>query len=285
MSQENSSELLQTAALLISHLCDDCLTPQEAEQLDLLVRTNDEVRRLYVRMMHLHYGLSQYASALGESKDKSESEVSLDLSGRSDMDETMVVPALNEPIGADDSGEFGELSDIQPGSIPRRSEKKEISKGFYVAWISAIAAAFVGAVVLLEKYDSKPVEKPVAVMVSHDAVEEHKVAQVEAPPEIPAVASLTQLAGAVWEETHTSAAGQKLHANDELWLKKGCAELALARGGRAVLEGPAKLTFLSDSEVFLAYGKIAATIPGGGVCRQKSIWRVERFGNAIWRGR
>jgi FecR protein/NPCBM/NEW2 domain len=264
MSQENSSELLATAASLISHLCDDCLTPQEEEQLDLLVRTNDEVRRLYVRMMHLHYGLYLYASALGEPKDESASEGSLDIARRSDMDETMVVPALNEPIGVDDSGEFGELSDIQPGAIPRRPEKKEISKAFYVAWISAIAAVFVGVVVLVEKYDSKPAEKPVAVTVSHDAVEEHKVAQVEAPPEIPAVASLTQLAGAIWEETHASAAGQKLHAKDELWLKKGCAELALARGGRAVLEGPAKLTFLSDSEVFLAYGKIAATIPGGG---------------------
>jgi NPCBM/NEW2 domain/FecR protein len=263
MSAADSPDSMQAAASLISKLCDECISPQEIEQLDYLVRTNQEVRQLYVRMMFLQCGLYEYASVLGKTNDAQGDSMLSDASESSNMSESMVLPALNEPIGIDDSEPLGEISDIRPRAFSRSEEKKQ-STTKYMAWLSIAAAVFVGFVILLVYYSESKSERVGAGAPRPIASIQNVRPSQNVTPEVPAIAYLTGLAGAVWDDTHASVAGQKLHISDEMWLQKGCAEITFTRGGRAVLEGPAKLVLESDSQVFLAYGKLAATIPGGG---------------------
>lgn len=254
MSADDSEDPMRIAASLISKLCDECITPQEADRLDLLVRSNRKVRQFYVQMMHLQCGLHEYASVLGVPTDVQMDSEPSDAS--SNMNETMVVPALHEPV------EENPTEDVQPPTIEVPKPKKA-NNTKYVVWSSIAATIFVGMSIFWHFSGSnvKPIDgapRPLA-RVTNDVSPPPKIAA-----EVPAIASLTQLAGAVWEDTHAMAAGQKLHAGDEIWLQKGCVEIAFASDRRAILEGPARLRLDSGSEVFLAYGQIAATIHGGG---------------------
>jgi NPCBM/NEW2 domain/FecR protein len=49
---------------LIARLCDENITTEQVAELDVLIRGNAEIRRLYVCMMHLNANLHQHASVL-----------------------------------------------------------------------------------------------------------------------------------------------------------------------------------------------------------------------------
>jgi ferric-dicitrate binding protein FerR (iron transport regulator) len=77
------------------------------------------------------------------------------------------------------------------------------------------------------------------------------------------VGQLTQAApGAVWQHrSEVLKAGEFLYEGQELQLARGRALMTLGSGARVVVEGPAQLSIVDDNRIWLATGRVGATVP------------------------
>ncbi len=291
---------------LIAAVCDDRVTPGQFKEIQSLVCTDREVRRLYVQMMHLHAGLYYFASALPDMMDPAhmaanmptnimDAPIRLDEAAAAQsqqlgMNETMVLPALTEK--ETDPGDLetgqglvfpGTGFDLTPPKQPKVSPL--VIKG-------GIAAGVLLALgLVLQTLPSKQppagamravnpeVEQPVAPSVS-------PLVSPVVPPTLPPVhypvhpvhyvAALDLISKPVWESALSHPDG--VVAGDRLAIKSGVVQLRLFPAGRLVVEGPADVLFLSETEIRVRQGKIVANYPGGGLIVQCPTGSIKDLG-------
>jgi hypothetical protein len=268
---------------LISALCDERILPDQALELEQLVLNHDPVRAMFVRLMHMHAGLYQYASAIGglvgsegllhdESSEQDPSVV---------MGETMVMPAMTE--SADDESIAEEEPEFSPhknvvSAAPANQPLQPYQKGSIAAavllsvglllhflWPSAPRTAQ-SARVPVAMEASQPIAQPAAKpIVGSPTTEPTAIVQIApAAPRI-AVATLDLTAAAVWQNNAGPPRDAKFIAGETLNLISGVVQLHLKEGGRLVVEGPAEVRFVSATEIALTRGRLVAKIPGGGL--------------------
>lgn len=77
--------------------------------------------------------------------------------------------------------------------------------------------------------------------------------------------TIDAVADAQWEDASQSwAPGTTVAAGRQMALQAGCVQIDLTGGAHVTVEGPARFSLESGAAVWLASGKIAALIPGGG---------------------
>ena len=264
------SPQMQTALQLISALCDERITPQQASELEAMVLADNEIRNLYLRLMHLDAGLHQYASALGNLSDaQSDLGGDADENSGSRMDETMVMRAMPEPDpeGADTLNEGEER--FQPRSVlddvPTRQERSFLPPHLKGGLAALVLLGLGIAAYVLVSIKITPPKSSVAISVpSKPAIVQVDVPTVPVPPP-PPIAMVDVTARPVWNPIGMPAPNGSFIAAGLLSLKSGDVQLTLRGGGKLVVEGPAELEFVSDNHISLHSGKIVATKPGGGL--------------------
>jgi hypothetical protein len=264
------TDRLHRAMELISSLCEERIDAEQTRELETLVLSDPQIQDIYLRMMHLDADLHHYASALGRSI-RSDGEIGDDPAGESSgLDETMVIKAVPAPEPVE-SEEFSER--FQPTSVLNAVSGKSDDGRRIGTYIKAgIAAALLLGFGLLTYTHFYP--RPQVKIARTDpelirppqAVEPGSSGQAPvavAPP--PVIATLDLSSNAVWGSADLPPAGGKLIAGTTLSLKSGAVQLKRTRGGKLVVEGPLELRLDSDTEYTLQSGRIAASIPGGGL--------------------
>jgi hypothetical protein len=261
----NLSGGLHAAMQLITALCDERITREQFNQLQSLVCTDREVRRFYVDMMHLHAGLYYFASALPSMLDEPapaggqsiESEtIDKDPSGDLQplgMNETMVLPAITEPVdfqAGEDLVMPGPSSDTTPPQ-PARLSPSVIRGGIAAGLLLVFGLIAYVASVGNHPSTNSPTNNP-SLQVS--------VPVLQSPQWI-ATSDLDS--NPVWKISPAHPEG--FAAGDSLRLQSGLVQLKLGPKGKLVVEGPAEIDFVSETEISLTEGKIVATFPGGGL--------------------
>jgi hypothetical protein len=275
---EHASPQTLRAMELISALCDERITPEEIRELEALVIGDAQIRRIYLRLMHLDAGLHHYASALGSLPDP-DLELTDDSGNEASprpMEETMVLPAVRESDFQEDE-EF--VVPYQPPPPPIDSQKNTHFSRQLKGGLAAVLV--IGAGMLAYILFSHP-DKVATNSVNHPSV-----AVVPLPPPPPAipVATVDLTRNSVWDPSNMPPEDGVFVAGQVLALKSGDVQLAFHRGGNMVVEGPAQIAFVSDSRIKLISGKIFATIPGGGLtveCPTGSVTDLgTQFGVAV----
>jgi hypothetical protein len=98
------------------------------------------------------------------------------------------------------------------------------------------------------------------------------------------VGQLTESRGAKWNSADgPSGAGALLHSGQNLVLTEGSAIITFASGAKVHLEGPATIRLLSDNDMELINGRIAARVPhqAVGFTVRSSISRIVDLGTAF----
>jgi len=290
ITPDNTNPQLERAIGLISALCDEQLTSAQARELETLVLGDVEIRSVYLRMMHLDAGLHHYASALGSLPDREFdlAEDSKNEPGGPGMDETMVLPAMNDPQDYND-GEFDERfrSSIVLPEVPRPQVKRTLPP-----WLTGgIAAALVlgvglAAYVIFSSRTPILTQVPVPNNPATKTGTSVAVAPVGPPPPPPIpIATVALTSKAVWSGADMPPRDGVFAAGQVLAISTGDAQLTFRRGGRLVVEGPAEFKFVSDTRIELQSGKIVARIPGGGLvvaCPSGSVTDLgTEFGVAV----
>jgi hypothetical protein len=266
MSEENdrnpagvSAKLLHAYDLIFA-LCMDRITDAEAVELESLVRSDPEICDFYIDIMHLKSSLHRYAFYFTPPMGSDLTDEVQTGTGSGEMNESMVLPAL--PDLADDQAEdAGERFQPAPASlnISRASDSRGLSPTVKrgIAALILLTAGVVGYLVL-SKRGSAPVNNTINPQ-GPVAVE----SQPAALPEPVATLNFTQKP--VWAPAFSPPLDGKFYPNQVLSLDAGDVQLSLQSGGRVVIEGPAEIQFEAVDRIALHSGKIAATIPGGGL--------------------
>lgn len=270
--RSNQSPKLQNAMHLITALCDERITADRFKELQTLVCTDREVCWFYVQMMHLHSGLYYFASAIPNMMDApgSNSELRLDEEDDPDdlrnlgMNETMVLPAMTASVDLEAGEDLllpGPVNDPRSKPAPRRNPT--LIKGGVAAGLTIILGLLAHFVPLMSNPSpadyayTSPVSRPLQY-----------------------IASIELGSKPVWEVTPYRAAG--FVAGESLLLKSGAVQLRLNRtsqaGGRLVIEGPAEVRFISESEIRVSSGRMVANFPGGGLIVQCPTGSIEDLG-------
>jgi hypothetical protein len=269
---DNSSELsakLRNAFFLISALCDDQITSAQFAELESLVCNDDEVGIFYVQMMHLNASLHHFSSYFAPRMlGNQEFNALVDDAGHSlAMNESMVLPAIRDQQSPDGE-ESEELFQPAPAKLKDSTSSdvqslRPIVKGSIAALI-LLALGIVGYAMLSWR--------GLAGRGSNDG--NHNVAFVGPlavatqpsllpPPDPIATMNFTQKP--VWPAGFAPPLDGRFFASDTLSLQSGDIQFSFQAGGRLVIEGPAEVEFVSPGRIELHRGKIAATIPGGGL--------------------
>jgi hypothetical protein len=236
---------------LVSALCDDRMTAEQALELESLVRGVAAIRRLYVSLMHLHAGLHHYASALGTVAGAVVDEETTGVTPEVRMGETMLLPALREPL--DDFGE--DPPQTLPVTDYTRKPGPERSP-WLKGGIAAVLMMVIGLAAFFATISSKSSPRPTPLP---------KVAVVPESARLPAVATIDLTSAARFDPDNVNSGDGGFAAGDVLSLQSGLVQLKLRTGGKVVAEGPVKIRFVSDTQLALDSGKLAANIPGGGL--------------------
>jgi hypothetical protein len=254
------SPKLQAAMDLISALCDDRITPEQFSQLDTLVYSDLEVRALYVETMHVHAGLYYFASALSEMQGFRLGEETPALGPELRMDETMVMPAMAEPEAFET---IEELTLPGPSNDARGSAAASLPLWQLKAGIAAIMTLVLGLLAyFLPSFGSIPEGKFSSPIVREPWY----------------VASLDLASAAVWNPSGMPTHDGRFVAGESLILDSGAVQLQLRHNGKLVVEGPAEVRFISDSEFSIHRGRVVATFPGGGLVVQCPTGTVRDLG-------
>jgi hypothetical protein len=265
-SQNNSSELpakLQHAMQLIAALCDERITPEQTAELESLVCNDKEIRKFYVQIMQMHAGLYVFAAAMSEmpivpaamdvetgdaepgDAERADAEQA-DGESSSGLNETMILPAVREPLRFDDAEEYyppAPSRPLQPPVDPAR--RQNLIKGGIAALITltlGLLAYFVPYSMNRPAGDfSSPIPKPTWY-----------------------VATVELSNNPVWDPSGQPHDDQ-FAAGESLVLKSGVVRLSLRHNSDLIVEGPADIRFVSDIELSVNAGRIVATCPGGGM--------------------
>lgn len=271
-SHENAGsdqQRMERALQLILALCDERITREEAEELDALVRADREVRQMYVRLMHLHAGLYQYAAGLGESgtAPPPDDTNDRDANGGSTMHETMVVPAVEDAASADDDEEQRALKPPELHRPPSDPPPVLPWPALIGAGIAAVLMVGLALAVYLRRAgngagDVARNDEPQHVVTSRPLAPKPQLPAPIPPP--PPVAMLGPTVKPVWAPGGTPPADGKLPVGTRLSLASGCAQLNWLRGGDTILEAPCAIEIKSSGAVLLSSGRIVATAPVPG---------------------
>ena len=80
-------------------------------------------------------------------------------------------------------------------------------------------------------------------------------------PEPPVVATVTGQADAVWDRGDAVRVGAGLRQDESVVLSSGLLRIQTQRGATVLAEGPCELTFVDDNRVFMARGRLSASVP------------------------
>jgi hypothetical protein len=271
---DNSPEHVRRAMELICALCDETIDPEQIRELEALVLSDVEIQSLYLRMMHLDAGLHHYASALGRphvARSEIGEEPASDANG---LDETMMLkamPVLPDAEGDDSTAErFPPTSVLDKGPVQPDDKRRPYFKGG-IAAVLLLGLGLLGRGLL----SPKAPEHIAGTTPEHPTTLPQAFAnnaQTPAPPAIvppamvpPAIATVDLTSNAVWGAQDLPPVDGKFIAGQTLSLVSGAVQLKLPHGGKLVVEGPVELRFDSDAEFLLRSGRIAASIPGGGL--------------------
>jgi hypothetical protein len=278
------SPKMRNAFALVSALCDDRITPEQFNDLELLVCNDSEVGEFYVRLMHLNSSLHHFSFYLAPAVSPAGNEgIPLGDGPESGMNESMVLPAMSEqePLDDDESQER-----FQPGSVLGVKPAPDHGGRFKPYLKGGLAALLVLGIGLfghgmLSPKVGKPSANPGMALTATPPVASPTVASPTVPPSLapPTLALAIPLATvnftdkAVWEGANMPPSDGNFYAGQVLSLASGDIQLSLHpsshpsshRGGRLVIEGPAEVEFTSENKIFVHRGKIAATVPGGGL--------------------
>jgi hypothetical protein len=238
--RSENPEDLAAARALIGALCEDRLTPEQAAELEDLVRHSSEIRRMYIRLMHLHAGLYQHAALLGERVIDLDAEAS----SSAGLEDAMVMPALTV-----EATEERPLVVREPATLPVPSWRMpRIAAGRLrrTAWRAAAALVVLGLGLV------------VAVVLHHAGTGRGPVQTAAG-----SVATFSQGFDAEWADDPAPVVGADLSADREYSLRAGYARMTFSGGVVVVVEGPARFSAHSSAEMNLKAGKLSAVVPGG----------------------
>ena len=233
---------LADARELIERLLENRMTPDEASRFEQLATGRRDVRRLYLRYMHLvstlplhvapHQWILGEEPAAGEARPPS-------------MEEAVVLPALRESDVVDDEPVSIRLAAAAPR--PAAPPPSRLTPW----WGTAAAAALIVVGVCAWAALRNPV--PVAL------------GPAPAPPPAPVVAlapvRLTATAAAVWTDGEALRPGSVLQPGRTLRLTSGAVEVLFGTGVRVILQGPAAFRVTDDNHAALDHGKLVARVP------------------------
>jgi hypothetical protein len=247
------SPKMRNAMGLISALCDERITAEQFAELDSLVCNDPEVGRFYASIMHLNVSLHHFAFRLAQPMSEPADSDILGEDGTGEgtqaigMNESMELPALNEPISLEDSDElFAPPPSADFKTRPGANGRKALIKGG-IAAIITIGLGFLA-------YYLPSVGNPRSDQFN---------SPITKPPWY--VASVDLNVNSVWEASARPDNYGNVIGGESVILKSGAVQLRLGKRGRLILEGPAEVRFISDIELRVNYGKIVATFPGGGL--------------------
>jgi hypothetical protein len=259
---EFSPKLLHAFDLIFA-LCVDQITDTEARELETLVSNDPEICDFYIDIMHLKSSLRRYSFYFAPpmkmkltGQDLAQEQARIE--GRlTSLNESMVLPAISDLDEQDEdlTERFQPAPVTSEGSpAPERRSLPTIVKG-------GIAALFILTIGLLGY-----------VAMSRRGLERGKslhagpVAVATQPTLLPApepIATMNFTQKPVWQAAPPL--DGRFFAHQLLILQSGDVQLSLHAGGRLVIEGPAEVEFVSQNKIALRRGKIAATVPGGGL--------------------
>lgn len=208
---------------LLSLHADGMLDDAQWEELLAMVSTSEEARRLYIEHMFLHAMMHRAAKLADPAPRLPQGLI------------PVVVPGdrrsgLGESAGA-------AMLDLLGGIF--RAGAGFLSQSFVLTLLLAVGLPGILLLILVLDVMRQP-----------------------APER--AVATVTRTHECVWtEESAALWAGTDLFAGNELRLAEGFAEVAFARGGKVLLEGPAVLKVTSADHAFLRQGSLVAQVGKG----------------------
>jgi hypothetical protein len=242
-------------------LIEGLLSPAETEELERLVLDRTEIRRYYIRMMHVHAGLHQHASVLAPPNVRIDDDVS---PAMLDSNDAMVVRAIREPETDQEPLLTAPPSPVAATARPVAPWWKGRIEWWQIGSIAAIVAICVGVGFTLMRTQSVGTA-PISATPT--------VAQSDSP------ASVTATANTVWALTDISYdAGDPLAKGKHLDLESGIVQIALAGGGQIICEGPAEFTVDSPQHISLDSGKLVAWVKGGGLVVQTPAMTITDLG-------
>jgi len=286
------SPKLRNALVLISALCDDQISPGQFAELESLVCNDDEVGLFYVQMMHLNASLHHFSSYFAPRLPANQELAALaDDDGQSAMmDESMVLPAVLDRQAADGEDSHERFQPTSVLSDKPANDSKHIP--YLKGGIAALVLLGVGILTYITHGplwgSSHPLVSIAGVTAAPTQALTQAPTQSTTPASTPApvpIATLNYTVRPVWDRPTPPPVDGKFFASDSLTLDSGDVQLSFHRGGHIVIEGPADLEFVSDTEIALHSGKIVATVPGGGLvirCPNGSVTDLgTEFGVAV----
>lgn len=251
---------------LCGKLRDGDMTEAESQRLGEILQASGEVRRFYRTFMAL-------ASAL-------ETRTSLQASVDQEADSDKNIEVLFDLLHMEQEAEVFELpaESFVPKAQPRRSREqtlgwhefadasgyllKQAARSTPAKWLAAAAVIAMGIFLAVQFIGpSAPTPNP----ITHNTTTEPGRVGPEATT---AVATLTATHDAQWTGGPAAAGlgiGDKLHPNTRLTLTAGIAEITTHRGAVAILEAPATIELLDNSNAIrLHAGKLV------GICETDS---------------
>ena len=250
---------------LLSALCEDDLSADQAARLSEILRQDRRARQRYLQYLDLHGALHWD----GVNHASLDSELSED--ARRGLDDAMVLPALRL------SDEPEAPLEQEVPSYPARQPLLPVKPWYLrpaVRWTAAAASLLlvIGVTLLVLRDDEEPGRRrrsgPLVVSPSTRPVST-----------VATVATLTAEVGARWNDSASAApVGTALAAGRSLDLRAGFVELSFAEGATVVVEGPARVTLLGSADVSLNVGKLVAKVPGGGFVVRTSAGTVTDLG-------
>jgi hypothetical protein len=221
------------------------LTPDEFQQLEQLLRTRPDARRIYVRYVEETLGLQAMLGSPGEIR------------------QSAAAVADNLPRPASRSSVLGFL-----GQVNKRVHRNLGDFRYNVALVWIFTALFAGTVAgvgaLISSMvlnASRPGDQP--GVANSPLPAPRSAAQVpRLLPALTPVARLTRVADCRWADpTGAVAEGEQLPAGKEVNLLAGLAEITFSRGARAIIEGPATFKLVSANGGYLRVGRVTALVP------------------------
>ncbi len=237
---------------LLSKLCDEVLTDEEATALNAALKSDPAARRHYLKYLEVHGALHWNHAAMNGA----DLRIDLDARGADDaagpdpMSETMILSALAAAGRARRNGEDDwDALPVAP-SYPRREDSADAARQrrrLQILIGGAVAALVFLSVTLVTIHR----------LGRHDEVASGPNAVAQAKP-VPAIfAEIVAAIGAEWEGQATTA---PTLTRRPVTLLAGIAKLRFSNGVEMIVQGPAEFQVLSASELQLTRGRISATI-------------------------
>ena len=253
MSRNDQQSPEEQLRLLANRVCDGTVSAEERDQLEELLRTDPDLRSLYLSYMQLNAALI-WRYRTGEEHTEKPVEV-----GSHDLD-----PDPSEELSAE-MVTLPERSERRLPATSRRHESPASTLVLQLARYGTILAA-AAATVLVVWMLAEPTARDVDIDQPLAAVGESGNLGTESPDEA-LVATLRDATGVLWHEAGSAIDVGARIPTGELNLAEGQAELVFDSGAKLFLAAPVQLRVDSPRVAFLAAGKVTAHMPETAIAR------------------